>query len=250
MGVLSKASLSLKSIKSTLSSSNHSPVINRKPCPFTPDSSNVVELVDQNDESLNRWKASLGISSSPPIPVDPKDQRRCVIKSLALEVEGRPDITIDLTGPGAVESLKSKPFTIKEGAKFRMKANFVVQHDVLSGLKYLQVTKRKGIRVAKSEEMIVILYKLLKTQLVANDIGFKGSFAPNTQEKPIYEKKCKCIMQTLFPRSDRIAAVDPDEAPAGMMARGHYDAVSKFQDDDKHDYLKFEWSFDIAKDWK
>lgn len=36
-----------------------------------------------------------------------------------------------------------------------MKANFVVQHDVLSGLKYLQVTKRKGIRVAKNEEMIV-----------------------------------------------------------------------------------------------
>lgn len=110
---------------------------------------------DQNDESLNRWKASLGISNSPPIAVDPKDQRRCVIKSLALEVEGRPDITIDLTTPGSVEALKSKPFTIKEGARFRMKANFVVQHDVLSGLKYLQVTKRKGIRVAKSEEMIV-----------------------------------------------------------------------------------------------
>ena len=112
-------------------------------------------LPDQNDESLNRWKASLGISSSPPIHVDPKDQRRCVIKSLALEVEGRSDITIDLTAPGSVEALKSKPFTIKEGAKFRMKANFVVQHDVLSGLKYLQVTKRKGIRVAKNEEMIV-----------------------------------------------------------------------------------------------
>jgi Rho GDP-dissociation inhibitor len=78
-----------------------------------------------------------------------------VIKALALEVQGRPDITIDLTAPGAVEALKKKPFTIKEGAQFRMKANFVVQHDVLSGLKYLQVTKRKGIRVAKNQEMIV-----------------------------------------------------------------------------------------------
>lgn len=66
-------------------------------------------------------------------------------------------MTIDLTAPGSVEALKSKPFTIKEGAKFRMKATFVVQHDVLSGLKYLQVTKRKGIRVAKNEEMIVSL---------------------------------------------------------------------------------------------
>lgn len=169
---------------------------------------------DQNDESLNRWKASLGISSSPAIHVDPKDQRRCVIRSLALEVDGRSDITIDLTAPGSVEALKSKPFTIKEGAKFRMKANFVVQHDVLSGLKYLQVTKRKGIRVAKNEEMI-------------------GSFAPNTQDKPVYEKK-----------------FEPDEAPTGMLARGHYEAVSKFADDDGHDYLKFEWSFDITKEWK
>ena len=67
-----------------------------------------------------------------------------MIKALALEVEGRSDITIDLTAPGAVEALKTKPFT-----------SFVVQHDVLSGLKYLQVTKRKGIRVAKNEEMIV-----------------------------------------------------------------------------------------------
>ena len=111
--------------------------------------------IDQNDESLNRWKASLGISNSPPLPVDPKDTRRCVIHSLALEVPGRSDITIDLSVPGALESLKSKPFSIKEGAKFRMKASFKVQHDVLSGLKYLQVVKRKGIRVSKDEEMLV-----------------------------------------------------------------------------------------------
>ncbi|KAL8898924.1 MAG: hypothetical protein Q9192_001830 [Flavoplaca navasiana] len=170
--------------------------------------------LDQNDESLNRWKASLGISNSPPLPVDPKDTRRCVMQSLALEVPGRSDITIDLSVPGALESLKSKPFSIKEGAKFRMKASFKVQHDVLSGLKYLQVVKRKGIRVSKDEEML-------------------GSYAPNTQEKPMYEKKFA-----------------EDEAPSGMMARGHYEAVSKFVDDDDHTHLKFEWSFDIAKDWK
>ena len=111
--------------------------------------------LDQNDESLNRWKASLGISNSPALPVDPSDKRRCIIQSLALEVEGREDITIDLTAPGSVEALKKKPFTIKEGAQFRMKANFKVQHEVLSGLKYLQVVKRKGIRVGKDEEMIV-----------------------------------------------------------------------------------------------
>ncbi len=130
------------------------------------------------------------------------------------EVQGRPDITIDLSAPGAVETLKNKPFTIKEGCRYQMKAIFVVQHEVLSGLKYVQALKRKGIRVGKDEEMI-------------------GSYPPNTSDKPTYEKK--------------FAA---EEAPSGMMARGHYEAVSKFIDDDDVTHLKFEWSFDITKDWK
>ena len=44
--------------------------------------------------------------------------------------------------------------------------------------------------------------------------------------------------------------VAAEEAPSGMLARGHYEAVSKFVDDDDHTHLKFEWSFDIGKDWK
>ena len=54
-----------------------------------------------------------------------------------------------------MDSLKAKPFTVKEGTTFRMKVRFRVQHEVLSGLKYLQVVKRKGIRVGKDEEMLV-----------------------------------------------------------------------------------------------
>jgi len=34
-----------------------------------------------------------------------------------------------------------------------------------------------------------------------------------------------------------------------MLARGHYTASSSFVDDDKKTHLRFEWSFDIAKDW-
>jgi Rho GDP-dissociation inhibitor len=36
-----------------------------------------------------------------------------------------------------------------------MKATFRVQHEVLSGLKYLQVVKRRGIKVGSDEEMLV-----------------------------------------------------------------------------------------------
>ncbi|KAF3384288.1 hypothetical protein F1880_002691 [Penicillium rolfsii] len=167
--------------------------------------------LDKDDEALNRWKASLGLNSGEPIgqPNDPK----CVIKSLALVTEGRPDVVIELSAPGAVDSLKDKPFTIKEGAKFHIKVVFQVNHEVLSGLKYIQAVKRKGIRVSKDQEML-------------------GSYAPNTTHKPSYTKE-----------------FNEEEAPSGMLARGHYNAVSKFVDDDEHTHLMFEWSFDIAKDW-
>jgi Rho GDP-dissociation inhibitor len=88
-----------------------------------------------------------------------------------LQVEGRPDIIIDLSQPGQLETLKSKPFTIKEGAKFRMKVKFKVQNQILPGMKYIQVVKRMGIS-SKTQEMI-------------------GSYGPNTSEKPFYEKTCK-----------------------------------------------------------
>lgn len=115
---------------------------------------NYGNTLDQNDESLNRWKASLGLGTGTPIG-DASDPRKCIIKSLALESEGREDITIDLSAPEAVDTLKDKPFTIKEGSTFRIKATFVVQHEVLSGLKYVQVVKRKGVKVSKDEEMLV-----------------------------------------------------------------------------------------------
>lgn len=168
--------------------------------------------LDKDDEALNRWKASLGLNSGTPIG-DPRDPRKCIIKSLALEVQGRPDVTIDLSTPGSLETLKNKPFKIKENSTFRMKVVFQVHHEVLSGLKYVQVVKRRGVRVSKDQEML-------------------GSYAPNTTDKPVYERK-----------------FNPEEAPSGMIARGHYDAMSRFVDDDDHVHLQFDWSFDIAKDW-
>jgi Rho GDP-dissociation inhibitor len=43
--------------------------------------------------------------------------------------------------------------------------------------------------------------------------------------------------------------VAEEDAPSGMLARGHYTAVSTFIDDDKKRHLEFEWAFDISKDW-
>ena len=119
---------------------------------------------------MRKWKESLGLGTGTPL-LDEKDPRTCIMLSLALEVEGRPDIIIDLSQPGQLETLKNKPFTIKEGAQYRMKVKFRVQRQILSGLKYLQVVKRAGIS-QKEQEMI-------------------GSYGPSTKENPHYEKKCK-----------------------------------------------------------
>lgn len=42
----------------------------------------------------------------------------------------------------------------------------------------------------------------------------------------------------------------PQETPEGMIARGTYTVQSLFTDDDKHEHLKWEWCFEIKKDWK
>ncbi|KAK4223778.1 immunoglobulin E-set [Podospora fimiseda] len=167
---------------------------------------------DENDESLQRYKASLGLGGGKDLS-DPNDPRVCIIKSLTMESPGRDPVVIDLTAPGSLETLKKNSFRIKEGATFTMTAQFKVQHEILSGLHYVQAVKRKGIRVSKSDEMI-------------------GSYAPNTEQNPIYTKKFQ-----------------EEVAPHGMLMRGEYAVSSSFVDDDKKTHLQFDWTFEIAKDW-
>ncbi|KAI9485228.1 MAG: immunoglobulin E-set [Benjaminiella poitrasii] len=168
------------------------------------------QTLDAQDESLNKWKESLGLNKVAAQTGPANDPRRVVVEYIALEVEGREDVRVDLSTLSAVEQARNAPFTIKEGVEYRMKVKFRVQHDVVSGLKYLQVVKRKGIRVDKTEEMI-------------------GSYGPSPEP---YEKKFQV-----------------EEAPSGMLARGHYEAKSKFVDDDGVSHMEWNWSFDIKKDW-
>jgi hypothetical protein len=111
---------------------------------------------DENDESLQRYKESLGLGAGKDLS-DPNDPRVCIIQSLTMESPGRPPVVIGLSAPGSVDNLKKTPFKIKEGATFTMSAQFKVQHEILSGLHYVQVIKRKGIRIpgGKTDEMIV-----------------------------------------------------------------------------------------------
>jgi Rho GDP-dissociation inhibitor len=172
------------------------------------------QKMDENDESLQRYKASLGLSGGNDLS-DPNDPRVCIIKSLTMESPGRDPVVIDLSAPGSLDNLKKTPFKIREGATFTMSAQFKVQHEILSGLHYVQVIKRKGIRIpgGKSDEMI-------------------GSYAPNTDKQPLYTKKFQ-----------------EETAPSGMLVRGEYQVSSSFVDDDKKTHLQFDWAFEISKDW-
>ncbi|KAL6818225.1 E set domain-containing protein [Trichoderma sp. SZMC 28013] len=168
--------------------------------------------MDAGDESLQRYKQSLGLGGGKDLS-DPSDPRVCIIHALTMDSPGRPPVRIELGQAGSESKLKEEPFKIKEGVKFTMSAEFKVQHEILSGLHYVQVIKRKGIKVSKDSEMI-------------------GSYAPNTENQPTYVKR-----------------FHEEEAPSGMLARGKYDAISSFVDDDKKKHLEFEWKFEIVKDW-
>ncbi|XP_031355524.1 rho GDP-dissociation inhibitor 1 isoform X1 [Photinus pyralis] len=167
---------------------------------------------DQEDESLRKYKqALLGQAESGTVIVEPDDPRKVIVKKLVLVVADRPEVSLDLTGD--ISKLKKETFAIKEGISYRIRIEFIVQREIVHGLKYVQKTYKLGLPepVDKMTHMV-------------------GSYAPKSE------------MQSY--------TTPPEDAPSGMMTRGNYTVHSLFTDDDKHEHLKWEWSFDIKKDWK
>eukprot|EP00794_Sanderia_malayensis_P009334 gene9334-10319_t len=112
---------------------------------------------------------------------------------------------------GDLAALKKTTFVIKEGVEYRLKIIFKIQHEIVSGLLFHQVITKKGIRVAKQSNMV-------------------GSYGPKVESQEYTSP--------------------PEEAPKGLLARGHYQVKSKFMDDDKVVHLQWEWGFDIKKEWE
>ncbi|CAB3361150.1 rho GDP-dissociation inhibitor 1 [Cloeon dipterum] len=165
---------------------------------------------DQEDESLRKYKeALLGASTAGAVVVEPNDPRRVLVKQLALVVADRDDVVLNLTGD--ISQLKKKTFVIKEGVSYRIRIDFIVQREIVHGLKYVQKTSRLGVPVDRMTHMV-------------------GSYPPKEE------------MQSY--------TTPAEDAPSGMMARGSYSVHSLFTDDDKNEHLKWEWSFEIKKDWK
>ncbi|XP_029294125.1 rho GDP-dissociation inhibitor 1 isoform X2 [Cottoperca gobio] len=166
-----------------------------------------IQELDQDDESLRKYKeALLGKAAA---VTDPKAPNVQVMRMTLLCETAPGPLILDLQGD--LENFKKNPFVLKEGVEYRIKINFKVNKEIVSGLKYTQQTFRKGIKVDKSDYMV-------------------GSYGPRPEEE--YE-----FLTTM------------EESPKGMIARGTYNIKSKFTDDDKHDHLSWDWSLTIKKDW-
>ncbi|KAK5866563.1 hypothetical protein PBY51_020746 [Eleginops maclovinus] len=166
-----------------------------------------IQEMDKDDESLRKYKETLlGSGPSDADPTTPNVQ----VTQMCLMCETAPNpLILDLQGD--LEAFKKQCFVLKEGVEYRIKISFKVKKEIVSGLKYVQQTYRKGIKIDKSDYMV-------------------GSYGPSINE---YEY-----------------LTSVEEAPKGLLARGNYVIKSKFTDDDQHDHLSWEWNLNVKKDWK
>jgi hypothetical protein len=159
---------------------------------------------DAEDEALQRMKKELLPDAK---PIEPDNPKNVLVRKLNLMVEGRPDVVMDLS---EAASLEKKVFVLKEGTSYRLRIDFHVQREIVSGLRYIHKVHRAGIPVDTDTYMV-------------------GSYAP---------------------KNDVHSFTTPsDEAPSGMLHRGTYKIKSLFTDDDKNEWLKWEWNLEIKKDW-
>ncbi|KJA30076.1 hypothetical protein HYPSUDRAFT_126072, partial [Hypholoma sublateritium FD-334 SS-4] len=180
--------------------------------------------LDAEDESLARWKASLGIV---PGSAAPATGPKVTVLTLELASPTLPpgkEIIFNLNDPERLADTKKNPIIIKEGIEYNVRITFKVNHSIISGVRYSQLVKRAGVKVDKMEQML-------------------GSYGPSPDGKP-YTKN-----------------FEPEESPSGMIARsGTYHVRSWVIDDDSEVYAgiyftflilpqDWQWYFKLAKEW-
>ncbi|GMH81230.1 hypothetical protein TL16_g08866 [Triparma laevis f. inornata] len=177
-------------------------------------SANVEELMkaDAGDESLRKYKEQLLGKAAKGDLGDTSDARKVVVTEfkVVFEDKGSPDLAFNLDTEKGVAKLTADGLELKEGAGFRFELKFRVNHEILTGLKFVNKTK-KGI-FSQSEEVVI------------------GSFAPATEPYSF-----------AFPRYGF------NNAPSGMMFRGMYKAIDKFTDSDGNDHLSYEYKVKITR---
>ncbi|XP_070837859.1 rho GDP-dissociation inhibitor 3 isoform X1 [Chaetodon trifascialis] len=166
-----------------------------------------IQEMDKEDESLVKYKNTLlGLV---PVASDVSVPNVQVSRMTLLCDEAPEPITVDLTGD--LKAIKEQSLVLKEGAKYRIKIEFKVSREIVAGLRYNHVVRRKGIIAVDKKSYMV------------------GSYGPKAEAHTF-----------LSPVND---------APIGILARGRYEIHSRFSDDDRNVILDWEWNLDVNKDW-
>ncbi|KAJ7524790.1 hypothetical protein O6H91_17G022100 [Diphasiastrum complanatum] len=163
---------------------------------------------DQDDESLKRWKEQLlGSLYLDPPGVAETVEPKVTLAEIKIVCEGRADIVIPK--PFTPNS-RGHMFSLKEGSCYSLKFAFLVRHNIVPGLTYINTVWKNGLKVDRSKVMI-------------------GTFSP--QLEPYTH------------------TTEGETTPSGILARGAYTAKTKFFDDDKRCHFELEYSFEIRRDW-
>ncbi|KAF1334891.1 Rho gdp-dissociation inhibitor, partial [Globisporangium splendens] len=162
---------------------------------------------DAHDESLRRYKEQLLGSAAHGDRGDTNDTRRVVVEEFKVVFEdGREDIVYNLDTLQGIEHMRTTPFVMEEGARYKFAVSFRVNKAIVSGLRFRN--------------------KVKKTVLSNIDEVVLGSYAPRSMP---YE--------FVYPRHEWI------DAPSGMFYRGKYMAQFRLIDDDKQEHIKNYYTF-------
>ena len=169
---------------------------------------------DAGDESLARYKAALlGAAAAGDLGADLSDPRRLIVTEFRIVFEDRPGGDVAFPLPQARGAATPQmAFVIKEGANYRFRIAFRVQHGILSGLRYHQLVQRAVF--SDTEEVVV------------------GSYAPQSDAHSFET-----------PRRGW------NQAPSGFLARGTYTGKINLQDSDGVQHAAFGFKFAIKKKW-
>ncbi|KAH9965715.1 rho GDP-dissociation inhibitor [Russula dissimulans] len=108
--------------------------------------------LDAEDESLARWKASLGLDGASSANTSgPK----LTVLSLELTSPSLPEgksLKIDFTKDE--NYYENNPIQVKEGVPYKAIISYRVNHSIVTGARYIQVIKRSLVTIAKVEAML------------------------------------------------------------------------------------------------
>ncbi|KAJ3793214.1 immunoglobulin E-set [Lentinula aff. detonsa] len=105
--------------------------------------------LDAEDESLARWKASLGLTAASSGNASGPKVTVLTLELVSSTLPAGKTISIDLSDPAKVAAeTKKNPVVIKEGIEYNVRIKFRVNHSIISGVRYIQVVKRAGVKGA------------------------------------------------------------------------------------------------------